>query len=106
MTGTWMRQVQVPSRRKDSKGGSNHEFIAPRLFRPRCKRPAVGGLQRSRHSVAAVVRGGSLSDCDALLCSSADTAVGAAHLECRLCGDQPVPILAPLPRASSSQTDA
>src|SRR5438046_9996594 len=89
----------------ESNRGNNDELIQSKLFHPRCKRSLSGGLQRSRHSVAAVVRGRSLADFHPIFRATADNAVGAAQLECRVCSDQFAAIMASLHRASSSQTD-
>src|SRR5947207_7445520 len=86
--------------------GNNHELLLSKLFHPRCKRSPGGGLQRSRHSVVAFVRGLSLAHLDPVFRATADNAVGAAQLECRVCGDQFAAIMASFHRAPSSQTDA
>src|SRR4030095_10441521 len=97
-------RVLVPSLLRRTKQRNNHELIQSKLFHPRCKRPLIGGLQRSRHSVAEVIRGRSLADLDPIFRAAADDALGAAQLECRVCRNQSVAIMASLHRASSSQT--
>src|SRR5437762_5468035 len=86
----------------ESNRGNNHELIQSKLFHPRCKRSLSGSLQRSRHSVVALVRGGSLAHLDPVFCATADKTVGAAQLECRVCRNQSGAIMASLHRASSS----
>src|SRR5215472_3641026 len=88
-----------------SERGHDHESAPPRLFHSRSKCPAADGLQRSRYSVAAVVRAGFLGDRYALFPSSTDTSMGGALLECLVCGDQCLSIGPSFCRASSSQTD-
>src|SRR6059058_3234618 len=90
----------------ESNRGNNHELLFSKLFHPRWKRPPVGGLQRSRYSVAAFVRGGSRADLDPVFHAAADNTVGAAQLDFRVCGDQSGAIMASFHRTSSSQTDA
>src|SRR5881398_2479061 len=85
--------------------GNNHELLLSKLFHPRWKRPLIGGLQRSRYSVAAFVCGGSRADLDPVFRATADKTVGAAQMDCRVCGDQSGAIMASVHRASSSQTD-
>ena len=60
----------------------------------------LDSLWRSRHSVVALVRGGSRAHLDPVFRATADDTVGAAQLECRVCGDQSVPIMASLHGAS------
>src|SRR5207247_9634072 len=78
----------------ESNRGNNDELIQSKLFHPRCKCSLSGGLQRSRHSVAAVVRGRSRADLHPIFCATADNAVGAALLECRVCRYQSVALMA------------
>src|SRR5881398_2146861 len=58
--------------------GNNHELIQSKLFHPRWKRPLIGGLQRSRYSVAAFVCGGSRADLDPVFRATADNAMGGS----------------------------
>jgi hypothetical protein len=78
-----------------------NDVIQPKLFSPRRECPAVGGLQRSRHSLAAAVRFDVCAGCPPLLCPPTNTAVGTTWLDSRLCDDQWIAILASFHGASS-----